>query len=241
MTTKIFQRILATFLVVAAIFLANGLNNVANAARVQIYDGNVNDILNDIKKFENNIKKYKEDAEFKDYMIKSLKEKGYSDIQIKELMNIDLKLRGTHYYTGTDGFRYCESYFGDSDKNRLVFQVNNNGAVSSAWIIFPLYTLSGGDNYEGITGGGLATDSIFDVIGLSDSESDNIMDNYMHWVKNMQKKFDEGKIDEVRSSFPKDFSVWCTKSKRYINLNVSFNNIESADKATINLFIYANT
>ena len=123
MTTKVFQRVLATFLVVAAIFLANGLNNVANAAVVQLYDGSVNDILNDIRKSENYIKRYKEDSEYRNYMIKSLKEKGYSDIQIKELMSIDLKLRGTHYYTGTDGFRYCESYFGDSDKNRLVFKV----------------------------------------------------------------------------------------------------------------------
>ena len=34
MTTKVFQRVSAIFLVVAAIFLANGLNNVANAERV---------------------------------------------------------------------------------------------------------------------------------------------------------------------------------------------------------------
>ena len=75
MTTKVFQRVLAIFLVVAAIFLANGLNNVANAAIVQLYDGNVNDILNDIRETENIIKRYKEDAEFRDYTIKRMKEK----------------------------------------------------------------------------------------------------------------------------------------------------------------------
>lgn len=37
MTTKVFQRVLAIFLVIAAIFLANGLNNVANAERVLVF------------------------------------------------------------------------------------------------------------------------------------------------------------------------------------------------------------
>ena len=50
MTTKVFQRVLATFFVVAALFLANGLNNVANAARVHLYDGvSVDKILKIIK------------------------------------------------------------------------------------------------------------------------------------------------------------------------------------------------
>lgn len=164
-----------------------------------------------------------------------MKEKGFSDIRIKEFVSIDLKLRGTHYYTGTDSFRYCESYFGDSDKNRLVFKVNNDGAVSAAGIIFLLYTMSGEDNDEGIKGGGLATESILDVIGLSDSESDNIMDSFMTWNENNGRILSEAeqaldknnttlykqKMNELRSNYPKTFSVWCTKSKRDIDLNIS--------------------
>ena len=230
MTTKVFQRVLATFLVVAAIFLANGLNNVANAARVQIYDGSVNDILNDIRKSGNDLKKY---------------ESKYA--------NTNFSLRGTHYWNDKNGFRYCESHFGDSDKHRLVFQVNNNGAVSSAWIVFPGDTMSGEKNNEGSEIGGGLLGLTLAIIGLSENELKNLIDNFMTWNDNRQKKSQniynkslelnqeidkalskndiklaEQKLEELKSlgaseerDKSKTFSVWCVKSKRYIDLSVS--------------------
>ncbi len=200
MTTKVFQRVLAIFLVVAAIFFANGLNNVANAEIVQIYDGNVNDILNTIREVGK---------------------------------NYNFSIRGTHYYTGTDGFRYCESYFGDSDKNRLVFQVNNNGAVSSAWIIAPMNTMSGEYNQQGSEISGLLLSSILITVELNENEVRNLIDNYKNWHENNSRILSEAKQaldknnpklakqkhNEYDSNYPKTFSVWCTKSKRYIDLN----------------------
>ena len=197
MTTKVFQRVLATFLVVAAIFLANGLNNVANAAVVQLYDGNVNDFLNDIKEMNDFIKNHS------DELIKRIK--NYNEIK-----NLDLTIRGTHYFTGTDGFRYCESYFGDSDKNRLIFQVNDNGAVSSAWIIVPVNTLSGEWNEKGGETAGGFLGSVISVSGLSDDEYFNLLNQLKTWFNNLKTGQQRHKI----------FSVWCTKSKRYIDVEV---------------------
>ena len=216
MTTKVFQRVLATFLVAAAILLANGLNNVTNAARVQIYDGSVNDILNDIKNMNESMKN---DNRFSKY---------------------HFTLRGTHYWNDKKSFRYCESYFGDSDKNRLIFQVNNNGAVSSAWIIVPVDTMSGEFNKQGAEISGLLLGSIFDVIGLSDSESDNIMDNFKTWLENNYRilsEADEQKINELYHNYDKTFSVWCTKSKRYIDLSISID--KSTEPKLFRYFITA--
>ena len=210
MTTKVFQRVLATFLVVAAIFLANGLTNVANAARVQIYDGNVNDFFNNIKEMSSLLKEYG-----------------------GEYANVNLAIRGTHYWNDKNGFRYCESRFGDSDKHRLIFQVNNNGAVSSAWIIFPGDMMSGERNRSGaeISGGLLA--STFITIGLSENEFKNIMDSFMTWNENNRRKNIEveqalnkndiksAKQKQNEIEHNKTFSVWCVKSKRYIDLNCS--------------------
>ena len=209
MTTKVFQRVLAIFLVLAAIFLANGLNNVANAARVQIYDYSVNDILNDIR------------------------ERG--KIASKRI-DLDFKIRGTHYYTGKDGFRYCESYFGESDKNRLIFQVNDNGAVSSACIISPIYTLAGEYNKEG-TVSGLFVSSIEDVIGMSEDEYNKLSAEFKSWFNGMSKKIEQQRFNEIDKS--KTFSVWCAKSKRYIHEQFNFN-IDSYDSSCI-ILIYATT
>ena len=220
---NIFRGIIAVLLVAAGLFVSNG---VAQAERVQIYDGNVNDILNDIREKNDFIKNHS------DELRKRIK--NYNEFE-----NLDLTIRGTHYFTGTDGFRYCESYFGDSDKNRLIFQVNNDGSVSSAWIISPVHTLAGEKNEKGAAISGMLLGSIFNVIGLSDSESDNIMDNYKHSLENFNTKIAEQKFDEARSIFNKTFSVWCTKSKRYINLNVSAD--ESTEPWLCRYFITAHT
>ena len=214
MTTNVFQRVLATFLVVAAIFLANGLNNVANAARVQIYDGNVNDFLNDIKEMNDFIKNHS------DELRKRIK--NYNEIE-----NLDLTIRGTHYFTGTNGFRYCESYFGDSDKNRLVFKVNNDGAVSSAWIIVPVNTLSGEWNKKGGETAGGFLGSIISVSGLSDDEYFNIFNQAQTFFYNLK----------TGQQLHKTFSVWCTKSKRYIDVRV----FSDHSDYTLNYHIYAHT
>ena len=226
MTTKVFQRVLATFLVVAAIFLANGLNNVANAARVQIYDGNVNDILNDIRETANDMKK---DSEY---------------------ANFNLAIRGTHYWNDKNGFRYCESHFGDSDNNRLIFQVNNNGSVSSAWIIMRLDTMSGEMDKDGMNSVGLQIASILYFIGMSKDESKKLRNGIDSWADaNLEKAIEilnalrrnnyqlaEQKMNEVEKV--KTSSVWCAKSKRYINMQASINNLDS-DDTTMNIHIYA--
>lgn len=216
MTTKIFQRVLVTFLVVAAIFLANGLNNVANAARVQIYDGSVNNILNDIKDMNEFTKNHS------DELRKRIK--NYNEF---ENLDLDFSIRGTHYYTGKDGFRYCESYFGDSDRNRLVFKVNNDGAVSSAWIIFPLYTLAGELNEKGSGISGFLLGSVVTVSGLNDDEYFNIWNQAQIWFNNLK----------TGQQLNKTFSIWCTKSKRYIDVN--FFRDDSDD--TLNFHIFAHT
>lgn len=226
-TTKVFHRVLATFFVVVAIFLANGLNNVANAARVQIYDGSVNDILNDIKETANDMKK---DSKY---------------------ANVNLTIRGTHYWNDKNGFRYCESHFGDSDNNRLIFQVNNNGAVSSAWIIMRLDTMSGEMDKDGMNAMGLSVASIFYVIGMSKDEGDKIIDSFVSWsdanfergiealnaLRRDNYQLAEQKMNEVERV--KTFSVWCAKSKRYINMEASISNLDSDEPTTMNLFIYA--
>ena len=208
--------------VVAAFFL---LTTVAHAERVQIYDHSVNDILNDIK-------------ETGEYMKKD-----------NRFANVNLAIWGTHYYTGTDGFRYCESHFGDSDKNCLIFRVNNNGVVSSAWIIIPVYTLAGEDNNDGNLIGGVSLWSILDVIGMSDDESDLVYNGLTNWCNALSQKLDEAddalnrnddrlyeqKMNEVKRNFLKTFSVWCAKAKRYIDVQLSMN----IDNATVQFYIYA--
>lgn len=229
MTTKVFQRVLAIFLVVAAIFLANGLNNVANAARVQIYDGHVNDILNDIRETANDMKK---DSKY---------------------ANINLSIRGTHYWNDKNGFRYCESHFGDSDKNRLIFQVNNDGSVSSAWVIMRMETMSGEFDKDGISAAGFSLASIFYVIGMSKDEGNKIIDSFVDWGDtNFEKCIEalnalrrdnyqlaEQKLNALEKN--KTFSAWCAKSKRYINMQASIIDLESDEPATLNVLIYANT
>ena len=196
MTTKVFQRVLAIFLVVAAIFLANGLNNVANAARVQIYDNSVENLL--------------------DYIVKVGNEYNFTT-------------RGTHYYTGKDGFKYCESYFGDSDKNRIVFQVNNNGAVSSGWVIFPRATMSGKNNEAGGKIGSLLVCAICDRAGMSEEQIHNFGDEMENWIDNWISNHKSGELPN------KTFSIWCAKSKRYININV----FADSSYDFVNFHIYA--
>ena len=176
------------------------LTAVAHAAGALIYDRSVNDILNEIKKAE------------------------------KQYSSFNVKIRGTHYYTGNDGFRYCESHFGDSDKHRLIFRLNDKGAVWTAWVIVPVNTTSGESNEQGIIAGGLMMNSIFRKVGLSDEEGLRLGMDVTNWAN----KCAEEELDNPT----KTFSVWCGKAKRYINLKVSGKDVHT-DNAVASYFIYA--
>lgn len=142
----------------------------------------------------------------------------------------NFKIRGTHYYTGNDGFRYCESHFGDSDKHRLIFRLNDKGAVWTAWVIVPVNTTSGESNEQGIIAGGLMMNSIFRKVGLSDEEGLRLGMDVTNWAN----KCAEEELDNPT----KTFSVWCGKAKRYINLKVSGKDVHT-DNAVASYFIYA--
>ena len=171
------------------------LTAVAHAAGALIYDRSVNDILNEIKKAQ------------------------------KQYSSFNVKIRGTHYYTGNDGFKYRESYFGISDKNRLIFQLNDKGAVWAAWIIVPENA-----TYQDSSIGSHLFSMIMWEIGLSNKELDKLIVD----MRNAVDKYKKQKISDATQTF----SVWCAKAKRYINLKVSMKDAHT-DNAVASYSIYA--
>lgn len=121
----------------------------------------------------------------------------------------NFKIRGTHYYTGNDGFRYRESYFGNNDKNRLIFRLKDNGAVWAAWIIVPENA-----TYQDSTIG----DSLFSMIMWEIGLSNNELDKLIVDMRNAVDKYKKQKISDATQTF----SVWCAKTRRYIDVEARY-------------------
>ena len=121
----------------------------------------------------------------------------------------NFKIRGTHYYTGNDGFRYRESYFGSNDKNRLIFRLSDKGAVWAAWIIVPENA-----TYQDSTIGSCLFSMIMWEVGLSNKELDKL-------IVDMRNAVDKYKKQKVSDS-TQTFSVWCAKARRYINVEARY-------------------
>lgn len=125
-------------------------------------------------------------------------------------------IRGTHDYTGNDGFKYRESYFGISDKNRLIFQLNDKGAVGTAKII------CSAKYAQDSASAACLLSSIAVAAGMDGIEAQMLCDNAVTWVD----KFNAQKGNNAT----KTFSVWYAKAKRYIDLKMSIKDANSPNR-----------
>ena len=170
MTTKIFQRVLAIFLVVTAIFLNSSIVNARTLTGFTI-NGREVDIPDEL------LIDSGDSVNLYDYNIENMMN------GIRELIkDYNIQIRGTHYYTGTDGFMYCESSFGENNTHGLIFKLKNDGSVLSALIITPIFNLSGKNNDSGSYNSGVLAGSIWAMAGMSAKQIVDLSSELGTWI-----------------------------------------------------------
>ena len=106
---------------------------------------------------------------------------------IRQGANIKNVSVGEPYYATKEGIKCCILAYGSYNNNKIVFQLNNNGAVSR--ILITCYK-----DETGVYQAATMMLSILTAIGLNSSEQEN-------FANNMNKEYT---------------SIWCSASSRYI-------------------------
>ena len=118
---------------------------------------------------------------------------------------------GTEYYT-YKGVKRCELNFGDSKRNIIRFRLNNDNSVSRILVTVPNNGFS-----ESSMEAGFMLGVILYRLGLSESEFKNLWGNYMHGVVDLINQ------NPYATHFHEKYTVWCSKTQRYMTLDVELN------------------
>lgn len=118
---------------------------------------------------------------------------------------------GTEYYT-YKGVKRCELHFGDSKRNIIRFRLNNDNSVSRILVTLPNNGFS-----ESSTQAGFVVGVVFRPLGLSESEFKNLWSKLLNGVMNAANR------DPYLTYFHEKYSIWCSKTQRYMTLDVEMN------------------
>ncbi|MBQ6131930.1 MAG: hypothetical protein IJL12_06275 [Selenomonadaceae bacterium] len=115
------------------------------------------------------------------------------------------KIWGTQYLRDKNVGKICATYFGDSKWNSILFKINDTGAVSSAFVIFP-------SDESNTFLGGRVTGVILISIGMNNNEAQNLTNNMISDL------IDFARRNPYADSYKKTFSYWISNTKRYVDV-----------------------
>ena len=133
---------------------------------------------------------------------------------------------GIEYYT-YEGAKRCEFHFGDTNNNLVRFRLNNDNSVSRVLISIPNSIIAKDGSRTSYNQASFINGSIFKAIGLSESESKDIFGRSIESFK------EYGRTHSDVHHYHEKFSVWCSRTNRYIVLDVEM------DDNKFDWYIYA--
>lgn len=131
---------------------------------------------------------------------------------------------GKEYYT-YKGVKRCELHFGNSNRNIIRFRLNNDNSVSRILVTFPNELSE--SSLQSSRQAGVVLAFVLDRLGLSESECKNLMSKLLNGITNVAKR------EPYRTHFHEKYSIWCSKTQRYITLDVEF------DLSKVDYYLYA--
>lgn len=128
---------------------------------------------------------------------------------------------GTEYYT-YQGARRCELHFGDSTSNIIRFRLNNDNSVSRILITTPYKYFDNND--EKVL---YVLANILKEIGLSQSEIETLSNDLVNKMEQLER------VNPYTTHVHEKFSVWCSKTQRYITLDLE------VDYSKVDFYFYS--
>lgn len=157
-----------------------------------------------------------------DKILKIIREKG-------EIYNFTIGNK--YYYTSDSGSRYCRSYFCDSDVSRIIFTLSNKDKVYSALIVVYIDDAQKDDITAAYA---FSLNTLIEITGLNNAERERVGFDIMNY---MNKSIKEAEDNGEKVNMDKTFSVWSTKSKRYIDIRI----FTDYSDDTLNISVFAHT
>lgn len=134
---------------------------------------------------------------------------------------VGIDIWGTEYYT-YQGARRCELHFGDSRDNTIRFRLNNDDSIARVLVTHRLnYFLANDINAAEIL---IVVATVLNEIGLTESECQALIDK-------LSRKISQA--GEYATYFHDKSSVWCSKAKRYVTLDLE------VDHSKVDWYLYS--
>ena len=140
--------------------------------------------------------------------------------------NFNTNIYNLEYYT-YEGARRCELNFGNSKNNIVRFRLNSDDSVERVLISIPnSFVAKDGSSYS-YNQAAFIQGSIEKSIGLSKSETSELGNKFREAFQNF------GRNNSNAHHYHEKFSVWCSKTNRYIVRDVEM------DDDKFDWYIYA--
>lgn len=137
----------------------------------------------------------------------------------KECAQQGIDIWGTEYYN-YKGTQRCELHFGNTKSNIIRFCLNDDKSVSRILVIIPNSVISSEGSNNSFMQTAFITGIICKNIGLSESEAYDLTNQWRVNFKNWANQ------NPNAHYFHEKYSVWCSKTERYIVLDVEMDDFK---------------